>query len=168
MVDQLMLQTIGILLTGISLTVAAFYYTITIRNQNRNRQAQLKLQFFNTFRPEFLSKIGNIIWHQEFSTFEEWSEKYGPRVDPEVHASTLSVLYTLNSVGMFLRERYIDPHSLFQFWNPLAIKGTWHKIEPVIKYWREYFEYPELFESFEYMVNEARKIAPKDIDVLPS
>jgi hypothetical protein len=46
-------------------------------------------------------------------------------------------------------------------------KGTWKRIEPVIKYWREYFQYPELFECFEYLVNEARRIVPYDIDGLP-
>ena len=161
------IQTISIVLAALSVIIGMIIGVEQLRDLKKSRQSEIKLQFFNTFKPEFLSQIGNIIWLQEFSTFEEWNDKYGPRADPEAHASTMSVLYALNTIGMFLRERYVDPHSLFQIWNPLAIKGLWYKIVPVIKHWRDYFEYPELFVSFEYLFNEARKIAPKDIDVLP-
>ncbi len=125
----------------------------------------MKLQFYNTFNPEFLNQIVNIIYKQEFSTLQEYVDKYGPRVDPESHASTMSLIYTLNSVGMFLRERDVDPHSLFEIWNPLFIKEVWSRLEPLIKGWREFFEYPELFESFEYLGNEAMKITPVERDV---
>jgi hypothetical protein len=56
MVDQLALQTIGILMTGVSLTIAAAYYTLTLRNTQKNqqlqletRQAQLYMGLVNTF-----------------------------------------------------------------------------------------------------------------------
>jgi len=161
------IQTISIVLAALSIIIGMIIGVEQLRDLKKSRRSEIKLQFYNTFKPEFLKQIANIIWLQEFSTYQEFDDKYDPRVDPEAFTSTLSVLYTLNSVGMFLREGYVDPNSLFQIWNPLTIKGLWSKIEPVIKYWREYFEYPELFVSFEYLVNEAKNIAPIDIDVLP-
>lgn len=49
MVDQITLQTLGTLLTRISLTIAAAYYTLTLRNQSETRQAQLSMQLFQLF-----------------------------------------------------------------------------------------------------------------------
>jgi hypothetical protein len=154
------IQTISTVLAASSVIIGMIIGVEQLRDLKKSRRSEIKLQFYNTFKPEFLNQIVNIIWLQEFSTFQEYDDKYGPRVDPEAHASTMSLLYTLNSVGMFLREGYVDPHSLFQIWNPLAIKEVWRKIEPVVKGWREYYEYPELFVSFEYLVNLARNIAP--------
>ena len=37
MVDQMTIQTIGILLTGITLSIAAIYYTLTLRYKKKPR-----------------------------------------------------------------------------------------------------------------------------------
>jgi hypothetical protein len=160
------IQTISIVLAASSIIIGMIIGVEQLRDLKKSRRSEIKLQFYSTFKPEFLNQIVNIIYKQEFSTLQEYVDKYGPRVDPESHASTMSLLYTLNSVGMFLREKYVDPHSLFQIWNPLAIKEVWSRIEPVVKEWREYYEYPELFESFEYLASEARNLAPIEKDVL--
>ena len=49
MVDQVTIQTLGILLTGFSVSLAAVYYTMTLRNQTETRQAQLFMQLFQLF-----------------------------------------------------------------------------------------------------------------------
>ena len=154
--------------------IAGFsYYVLIVRNSQRmqrmqleTRRSQIKLQFYNAFKPEFFSKLANIIFLQEFTTLREWLDKYGPSVDPEGYASTMSLIYTLNSLGMFLKDGDIDPHSFFQIWNPLGLKEVWHRLEPLIKEWREYYEYQELWESFEYLGNEARNLAPAVKEVL--
>jgi hypothetical protein len=161
------IQTISIVLAALSIIIGMIIGVEQLRDLKKSRQSEIKLQFLNIFRPEFLSQICNIIWQQDYSTFQEFNEKYGPRVNPEVYISTMSTLYTLNAVGLFLREKQIDSNSLFRIWNPLMAKGTWKQIEPVIKYWREHFQYPELFECFEYLVNEARRIVPYDVESLP-
>ena len=47
-------QTIGVLVTAASVSMAAIYYAFTLRNQNRTRQAQLFMQIFQRFQePNF-------------------------------------------------------------------------------------------------------------------
>ena len=94
MVEQLTLQTIGILLTGISLTVAAAYYTFTLRNTRRNqeltletRQTQLFMDIYKTWASkEFQRDLEQMRYIWEFDGFDDFFEKYGVENNPEDHA----------------------------------------------------------------------------------
>jgi len=61
MIDQLTLQTIGILLTGLTVSIAAIYYTLTLRYTRRKlelqletRQTQLFMQIYGRLTDSYL------------------------------------------------------------------------------------------------------------------
>ena len=83
MVDQLTLQTIGILLTAVTVSIAAIYYTLTLRYTRRNQELQLETRqaqfFIQTYQslvtPEVQKLYGEILeW--EWTDFDDFAEKY--------------------------------------------------------------------------------------------
>jgi sensor domain CHASE-containing protein len=53
MVDQVTIQTIGVLVAASSVLIGVVYYILQMREQNKNRQAQLFMQIYN----HYLDKI---------------------------------------------------------------------------------------------------------------
>lgn len=51
MVDQMTLQTIGILLTAVTVSIAAIYYTMTLRYAKRSQELQLETRQAQLFMP---------------------------------------------------------------------------------------------------------------------
>jgi hypothetical protein len=71
-------QTISIIFAGVSIGLAAIYYTYTIRNQNRTRQAQLLIQICNqTLNNPAFMKGYYIIKDSEWKDYDEYIEYLG-------------------------------------------------------------------------------------------
>lgn len=78
-------QTFGVLVTAVSVSVAAVYYVMTLRVQQTNmkhtletRQAQFFIQFYqNGFGTVEGLKRWIEILHYEFKDYDEFEEKYG-------------------------------------------------------------------------------------------
>ena len=100
LVEQLTFQTIGILLTRISMTIALIYYTMTLRNANKIRKAQLLLPMLSQFTSEkFQEDWMDLLWVQDFSSFKEWREKYGPYSNNnKLDKVTTNLIFSIQSV----------------------------------------------------------------------
>ena len=78
-------ETISIVFTGLSISLAAFYYINTLRNTQVNqdlaletRQAQMFLNFYENYRSqEFRKNYYHYLFVQEWTTRDEFMEKYG-------------------------------------------------------------------------------------------
>jgi hypothetical protein len=86
-------QTLSIIFAGLSIGIAAIYYTLTLRNSQRaqrmqleSRQAQMFMQIFQ----EDLTQKGQhslmdlLEW--EFTDTDDFDAKYGKKVNPEACA----------------------------------------------------------------------------------
>ena len=156
MVDQITLQTVGILFTGISLTIAATYYTLTLRNANKNRKTQLFMQLYNhVTSKEFVKSFGDTL-NMDWEDYEDFERKWGSGNNTEAYAKRYSVWYAYEGIGYLLSQRLIDIDIAYHL-NGTAALYQWDKYESIIKYQREAFNIPELGLWFEYLVEEIRK-----------
>lgn len=181
MVDQLTLQTIGILLTGLTVSIAAIYYTLTLRYTRRNqeltlraqeqaketRQAQLLMQLYETYRsPEFRILMEEIL-NQEWKDFEGFWDKYGSINNTVAWANWGSVAAFFNGVGVLLKKELIDIDLVEELLSNIAFV-LWVRMEPILKGWRETVvrrrfgeqassKKYETFSGFDYLVNELKK-----------
>ena len=112
-----------LVLTGLGLIVAITYYSLQIRNQNKTRQAQLFMQIFNHYVSSDFREALNEIEKWEWTTFEEYWEKYG---DPNRHPDNYTIF---SKVGMFyeglgtlLREELINAGMISQFFGGVFIE----------------------------------------------
>ena len=160
MVDQMTLQTIGILLTALTVSIAAIYYTLTLRYTRRNldlqletRQTEIYMQLIRQTRtPEFM-KQWSTVNSMEFTGNADWSEKYGPRADPEAFSAYMTVLQTYNSIAQLVKKGILDIETLYDLIMPVAFIYAWEIAQPQITEWSEN-EGHHPWEALEWLVGE--------------
>jgi hypothetical protein len=157
MIDQMTLQTIGILITGISLTVAAFYYIMTLRNQEKARQAQLFMQLYNRFQSIEFHRQFNKLLEWEFNDFEDFLNKYGRENNPEAYALRGSVGGYFEGMGVLVKRGLIDV-TLADDLISGAIMLFWDKFGPIYLEMRERINYPQFAEWTEYLYNQIKPL----------
>ena len=107
------IETISIVFTGISISLAAFYYINTLRNSQRNqqtqletRQAQLFIQLYNRFRDDTESlDIESSFLDVEIKSSEDFIRLWRTDEDFGKVLSTLGGFY--EGIGVMVREGYI-------------------------------------------------------------
>jgi hypothetical protein len=165
MVDQLALQTIGILMTGISMTIAAVYYTLTLRNtqktqqlQLETRKAQLFMQIYNRITDKaFMKKFIDIIFHWEWTDYDDFMEKYGPENNIDAFADWTSVGLYIDGLGSQVKRGLIDVGQVDDLISGVIIR-YWEKREQFTRELRERMNYPQYGEYVEYLYNQIKPI----------
>jgi hypothetical protein len=173
MVEQLTLQTIGILLTGISLTVAAAYYTFTLRNTRRNqeltletRQTQLFMDIYKTWASkEFQRDLEQMRYIWEFDGFDDFFEKYGVENNPEDHAIWDQAVMWHEGLGVLLRKGLIDPELVDDLMGG-HITFFWRRYGPIILEFRDRHNAPLAWKDIDYLHDAIKEIRERKLSSL--
>jgi hypothetical protein len=162
MVYQMTLQTMGILLTAITVSIAAIYYTMTLRYTRRNqdlqletRQAQLFMQIYNTITEERFNRMFYEVQDYQWKDYDEYVEKYQENIEPRSKLSALANYF--EGVGVLVKRGLID----VSFVDDLMSGGTilfWEKFEDVNKEMRKRNNWPQMVENVEYLYERVRSI----------
>jgi hypothetical protein len=163
------LQTIGILVTGTSVTLAAIYYVFTLRMSQKNmkttletRQAQLFMPIYHKFSELEHMKLMNRLWSIKWRDYDDFVEKYGEpfseEADAEVYASIWSACNYHEGIGVLVKRNLIESSLVDDLISGSTIR-TWEKFGPMILEMRRRMNYPQLYEWFEYLYNEIKGIA---------
>ena len=150
-----MVETIGILI-GVSIAV------YELRNIGKTRKKEILLKYAELTTGEMTRKYTDMALSQQYDTYEEWQEKYGPQVNPEAYSNLIAVLNMGNTFGVILKEGLIEPEILYQFWHPNANLIMWQRAEPLIKAWREMYNYTS-WAPLEYLVEDSKRRFPEII-----
>jgi hypothetical protein len=148
-------------MTGISLTIAAVYYTLTLRNTQKTQQLQLETRqtqlFMQTYQkittPELQTLTAEVLeW--EWTDFEDFKEKYFTNTKKRGEWASSMLLY--DGLGVLLKEGYIDPEILFKLEQSGTRGGVliWYKFKPIIEEIRRRENNPDLVKHVEYFVDE--------------
>ena len=172
MVDPFTLQTIGILLTGLTVSIAAIYYTFTLRYTRRNIELQLETRqaqlFMQTYRETVTVELQTLAWEileWKWTDFADFNEKFYS--DPRKRGEWVSFMIHMNGIGILLKENYIDSELLYKMdQGGMAPLIWWHKFEPIIVGLREQMHNPSVMKYFEYYVDEMIRL--RKLNGLPS
>ena len=153
-------ETISIVFTGLSISLAAFYYMMTMRNAQRTqehaletRQAQLYMQLYSFYdNKEFLKDYGNIGEVYQCKGID-WQERLSASADIDAYASWLRVGRFLDGVGILLRRNLINSDLIFELLGDV-IRGSWDAMAVWLKEAREYWDRPQLWHNFEHLYNK--------------
>ena len=156
------IETISIVFTGISISLAAFYYINTLRNSQRNqqtqletRQAQLFIQLYNRFRDDTESlDIESSFLDVEIKSSEDFIRLWRTDEDFGKVLSTLGGFY--EGIGVMVREGYIPVRLVALQWGGTT-RRFWEKMEPFMSDVREVQEFPRAWAETEYLYNELMK-----------
>jgi len=156
-------QTISIIFAGVSIGVAAIYYTLTLRNTQRaqqvqleTRQAQLFTQLWGEFRrPETLRLYFKAL-QMTWDDYDDFIKKY-PLEKWEERVPFMHISHFYEEIGVLLEEGLIDVNLVINL-----IGGTfrlyWEKFEPIVLERRIRDNMPRYYEKMEYLYNEIEKL----------
>ena len=152
-------QTVGIL-------VAIIYYFTIMRNQSRaqqmtieSRNTQFFLQLYNTMMDDKSLKFiwKDLMTKREWSTFDEWWEKYGPENNVDKFTSWFKWMVTYEMYGIMLKRGFLDIELIDDIMSGMVLM-VWDAYEPIILGFRKRFGYPQFQEYQEYLTTEIRKV----------
>ena len=138
-------ETISIVFTGLSISLAAFYYISTLRNTRMNqelsrkaleltaetRQAQLFIQICNqTLNNPVFMKGWYVIRESEWKDFDEYLEFMG-EPGSENFNDVFIVGGILESIGVLVEEGLVDIRLVESLMRRVVIE-YWEKIGPML------------------------------------
>jgi len=161
MIDQSTLQTISIVITGLTLSIAAIYYMLTLRYTRMNmkntletRQAQLFMQIYN----KATSKEGidslQLLMEANWSSYEEWLEKY--QNNPAYNNALSFYIMYMEGLGVFIKENLVDIKLIALFFAGIT-RIMWEKYRDIIAEERKRLNYRRYASEWEYTYNELLK-----------
>jgi hypothetical protein len=152
-------QTVGVLVTAASVTIAAIYYIITLRSNNKTRQAQLFMQIYTRVQePEFMKNWNEVMDRDWKEVVESW--KAGGAKTPFQNVSWLSVAMYFEGIGVLLKKGLIDADFVYEL-MPTRASSYWAKFEPFFREVRTSMNFPQAGRNAEYLAVELNKLAEK-------
>ena len=150
-------RTIGIL-------VGIVYYITIMRNQQRtqemtlkNRQAQLLMQMWNRTQSKEFTRDSTIMSEMEWKDYDDYMEKYGRKSNPEVTDAWVAIGNFCEGLCVMVKNDLIEP-SLVDDLESRLIVANWEKFSPIILETRKRYNYPTLFEQWEYLYKQVAPI----------
>jgi hypothetical protein len=157
-------QTISIIFAGLSIGVAAIYYTLTLSSSQRaqklqieTRQAQLFMQTYHKWIDKDLHLVNHKVQAYEWEDFDDFMGKYGPEVDMDAYSDFTRILSYFEGIGVLIKRGLIDPYIVDDLMSMNIIR-LWEKYEPLTISMREYLNAPQAGEWWEYLYNTIKPI----------
>jgi len=156
-------QTIGVLVTAASVTVAAVYYMINLRETTRNRRVALTTSLMQNFTSEEGSRRQLELMQMKWRDFDDFRAKYDSSVNPDNYAKRVFVMNTCDMLGYQYLSGQLDLCTLWSVCNN-SISACWEKFGPIILEYKKRGDYNQhIWENFEYLAYEmSRAISEVD------
>lgn len=155
-------ETVSIVFTGLSISLAAFYYISTLRNAQRTqqlqletRQAQLFMQIYSTITDENFNKMVNEVLNYQWEDYDDYYNKYWRNPDARSKLGALANYY--EGVGVLVKRGLID----VSFVDDLMSGGImlyWEHFHDVVEEMRRRANWPQLVEYVEYLYEQVKSI----------
>jgi hypothetical protein len=152
MVDQITIQTLGVLVAASGVLIGVAYYIVSIRNQVQTRQAQLFMNLYNVIQnKDFYKRFLNQISEWEYKDYNDFETKYGFEANPEENTYWHLNTNFLESISILV-NRGLVPIELVHAWLGNYPILHWEKYRPYIVGLRERI-YPDAFIENERFYN---------------
>jgi hypothetical protein len=155
------LQTVGVLMTGVSVSVAAIYYIFNLQMSQRNmkanletRQAQLFMEIYRGSYSTEMMKHAKNFWIKPWSSFEGWRDNVWNNDENRISWGAWTNYY--EGVGVLVKENLVDIRLVAELIAGITRK-FWEMHAPMIKEIREFTEQPRFLSETEYLYNRLMK-----------
>ncbi len=166
------IQTIGVVVTAASVTVAAIYYMFTLRinvktqqlalrTQQQNletRQVQLLMQVFqNQFDKGFLKDFIDLL-NIEWSDYDDFERRYGSDNNPDNYAVRMRLNNFFESIGFLVKNGFVGADKVYEVLGMGTI-AYWNKFSEIYRVQREVYKNLLLWENMQYLYGEMNRIS---------
>jgi hypothetical protein len=176
LVDLAEIQAAYYMVAATGVLVAAIYYVYNIRVSQKNQELTLKAQQQTletrqadilqrhaqiSASQEFMDAWHDIVFNQNYLTYEEWQRDYGPHVNSDAYTHHGALIQYYEILGGLLRENLVSIELVEKIWQPIHLICVWDRVEPVIKGWREVYRDGSMYENFEFLFNRFMERHPE-------
>ena len=145
---------ISAMVAAAGVMVGVIYYILDIRHQTRIRQTDFTMRLYTSWVTKEMTEPWLKVWNLEFTNYDDFKRKYGTYLsENSENAAVLSVLNGFIVMGFLLRKKLVD----YEIVRQLPIEMTWNKVKPIVEGVRKQFDFPSMYEEFEYLYNEVIK-----------
>ena len=99
--------------------------------------------------------------NMQWDDYDDFEKKYGSDNNPENFATRYSILYSLNSIGILVKDGFIDADTVYDLLGEVSTIWLWKKFESIITETRRRYNAPSTMEYFEFLYDEVMKVRDK-------
>lgn len=151
-------QTIGTLVTVVSVIVAVIYYILSVHNANRTRQAQLLMQVYSIYTTEEFHNDFTELRMWDYGDHDDFLQKYG---DSKKIAFINHLVSYFEGVGTLVYRGFLNPKYIDDLMSNYVFI-VWEKLGPFIIEARKRRNQPEIYDKTEYLYNRLMEIYEKE------
>ena len=148
------------MITAISVTIAAIYYTTTLRINQRNTKISVTTNIMQTLLTEEAQRRWIELINMEWTDYDDFERKYGSDNNPENYAKRASVWSSCNVFGHLLRKGVADAETFWYAGGTYSV-WIWEKFKPIIIEHRRRYSSSTAYMEMEYLAEEMIKITRK-------
>ena len=157
------LSDFSIVLTGVSVSLAAIYYILTLRNTQRNmkmtletRQTQLFMDLYAVMRNKEFVRDTRELTYWKWNDFEDFRKKYGSRASKEANSVFVSIGNFFDGIGVLVKRNLINPDLVDDLMSPW-VEWYWNTFGSVITEYRKIVG-PQYMEWVEYLYDRIKSV----------
>ena len=149
-------QTIGVLVTATSLTVAAIYYMFTLRiNMKARKMETCRLAMSDMTSEHGLHRYATIMT-LEWKDYEDFMERYGWS-NPEMFGKWCSQFFMLDTMGVLVKSGVASAETLYDL-GAYGVLRLWEKYKDIIHGRRDAAYGEDYMINLEVLAEEMMKI----------
>jgi hypothetical protein len=160
-------QTVSIVFAGLSIGIAALYYTLSLRNSQRaqqlteeTRKIQLLMQVYQSQNVDYSVRRKEIV-SMEFEGYDDFI-----KADVLSWSKVMITLAEWNQLGLLLKYGFVDSEMMFEFLHGRGPIFHWTKWEPIIMEYRRRRKWFSFCLGLEYLAKEMEKYRDKQEKIL--
>jgi len=148
------IQTASIVVASASVVAGVVYYALQLRHQTKMRKTDAFWRVYQSFNNKEFLEATFKVWNLEFEDYDDFLKKYGPPFAESPVAVAIAVVANLyEGAGELLHSGLVDHKTL----SEMPTSMTWRKMKPIVEGARKQYNFPALWDHFEYLYNEGRK-----------
>jgi hypothetical protein len=152
-------STLSIVFTGLSISIAAFYYINTLRYTRRSqkhaedtRKVQLLMQIHQSQDEAYQHRRAEVA-NLDFKDLDDFEEN----TTRDQFVKWAAMISQWNILGLMLKMGYFDTEMLFEYLHARGPIVHWEKFKPIIEGYREHHKYYSFAGGMEYLAEEMKR-----------
>jgi hypothetical protein len=173
------IQTITVVIAGISVVIGVINSIMSNRKAEAQRQIELKTQeltlqaqqqaletrqaelfsqIYNRWNSrDFVKAYGRVRYKYRWKDFPDWTTKFHPEIDDEAYADFMTLNATFEGLGVLVKKGLLDIYLVEDLFSQRIIWYWEYVHQPMLKDTREYTSDPTQYDSIEYLYDQLKQ-----------
>jgi hypothetical protein len=148
------IQTVSIVIASASVVAGVVYYSLQLRHQTKSRKTDAFWRVHQSFNSKEFLEASFKVLNLRFEDYDDFLKKYGPPFAESSLAVALSIVSNLyEGAGELLYRGLTDYKTI----SNIPTSMMWEKMKPIVEGARKQYNFPSLWNKFEYLHNESKK-----------